>query len=56
MQPCETPGAYGTVKKGCDDMQNCVLSANDGIFGDQCQSDRKYLDVTYKCDRNEERK
>lgn len=50
MQPCETPGAYETVKTNCDDMENCVLSANDDIFGDKCQSDRKYLDVTYKCD------
>lgn len=54
IQPCETPGALNVVKTSCDDMENCMLSANDDLFGNQCQSDKKYLDVTYSCDDNKE--
>ncbi|EDO49050.1 predicted protein, partial [Nematostella vectensis] len=48
-QTCQTPGAYESVKTNCDDMENCQLSANNELFGDECESDRKYLDVTYNC-------
>jgi hypothetical protein len=48
-QICKTPGAYEMVKSNCDDMENCELMADDDIFGDECQTDRKYLDVDYDC-------
>ena len=49
---CRTPGAYETVKRPCDGLEDCDLFASNGVFGDACPDANKYLDVNYDCVNN----
>lgn len=49
---CRTPGAYETVKRQCDGLEDCNLLASNGVFGDACPDANKYLDVNYDCVNN----
>ena len=49
---CRTPGAYETVKRQCDGLEDCDLFASNGVFGDACPDANKYLDVNYDCLNN----
>ncbi|XP_078376496.1 uncharacterized protein LOC144659840 isoform X2 [Oculina patagonica] len=49
---CRTPGAYETVKRHCDGLEDCDLYASNGVFGDACPDANKYLDVNYECMNN----
>lgn len=49
---CRTPGAYETVKRHCDGLEDCDLYASNGVFGDACPDANKYLDVNYDCMNN----
>lgn len=49
---CRTPGAYETVKRQCDGLEDCDLFASNGVFGDSCPDANKYLDVNYDCVNN----
>ena len=47
--PCRSPGAVDIVKKKCDGVNSCELSASNDEFGDVCPDVNKYLEVNYDC-------
>ena len=49
---CRTPGAYETVKRRCDGLEDCDLYASNDVFGDACPDANKYLDVNHDCMNN----
>uniref|UniRef100_T1HA13 SUEL-type lectin domain-containing protein n=1 Tax=Rhodnius prolixus TaxID=13249 RepID=T1HA13_RHOPR len=52
---CEVQNAFTVVKKMCNLKQKCsIMAASVSTFGDECPNIRKYLEVIYKCVKNEE--
>ncbi|XP_073982772.1 rhamnose-binding lectin-like isoform X2 [Rhodnius prolixus] len=51
---CEVQNAFTVVKKMCNLKQKCsIMAASVSTFGDECPNIRKYLEVIYKCVKNE---
>lgn len=41
--------ATGVVSKMCNGVETCSVLAADGLCGDPCPGETKYLEVWYKC-------
>ena len=46
---CVDPKALGVVQGWCQGQNSCSVSANNGVFGDQCVGTRKYLEIAHTC-------
>lgn len=43
---CHADNSLNKVRENCEDKRNCLLEANNGIFGDPCWGTQKYLEVS----------
>uniref|UniRef100_A0A8W8I737 SUEL-type lectin domain-containing protein n=2 Tax=Magallana TaxID=2171616 RepID=A0A8W8I737_MAGGI len=44
------------VKKRCNGRRKCTLTATNSIFGNPCHGTTKYLEVTFKCIHDDEKR
>ncbi|XP_011451344.3 D-galactoside-specific lectin [Magallana gigas] len=53
---CESSDTKEIVKKRCNGRRKCTLTATNSIFGNPCHGTTKYLEVTFKCIHDDEKR
>ncbi|KAI8502424.1 hypothetical protein Bbelb_200120 [Branchiostoma belcheri] len=46
---CRAADSLSIVKRSCQGLQKCAVTANDNVFIDPCPGTEKYLETTYRC-------
>ncbi|GLV36087.1 Calcium-independent receptor for alpha-latrotoxin [Carabus blaptoides fortunei] len=46
---CISPNATQVVRNLCENLNSCAIGANNGVFGDPCNGNKKYLNITFTC-------
>ncbi|XP_052075053.1 IgGFc-binding protein-like isoform X1 [Mytilus californianus] len=47
---CSSDKPLPIIRKHCDGMKSCMVSANNGLYGDPCAYTYKYVTVRYVCE------
>ncbi|CAG2230225.1 unnamed protein product [Mytilus edulis] len=47
---CSSNKPLPIIRKNCDGMKSCMVSSNNGLYGDPCGGTYKYVTVRYVCE------
>ncbi|XP_052106228.1 zonadhesin-like isoform X16 [Mytilus californianus] len=47
---CSSNKPLPIIRKNCDGIKSCIVSANNGLYGDPCGGTYKYVTVRYVCE------